>query len=57
MSKIDRFLISNGWEDLFVGVMQTALARGLSDHRPIKLFIEEVDLGPRPFKFENGWLI
>lgn len=44
MSRIDRFLMTKGWEEHFLGVMQTALASGVPDHnRPIELFTEVVD--------------
>lgn len=32
------------------------MARGLSDHRPIKHSPMEVDWGSKPFSFENCWL-
>lgn len=43
MTRIDRFLISTEWEEHFAGVIQTALPRGLSNHRPIKLNSEGVN--------------
>lgn len=43
LSRIDRFLFSKDWEDHFVGAIQFALSRSLSNHRPIKLFTEEMD--------------
>ena len=57
MSRIDCFFVSKEWEESFVAAIQTALPRGTSDHRPIKLSSNEVDWGPRPFRFENCWLL
>lgn len=57
MSKIDRFLLSKDWEVYFPGVIQHALPRMVSDHFPLKLSSTTVDWGPKPFRFENCWLI
>ena len=34
-----------------------ALPRLISDHCPIKLSSSSVDWGPKPFRFENCWLV
>lgn len=57
MSRMDRFLVSKEWEGSFAAAIQTALPRGVSYHRHIKLSSNEVGWGPRPFRFENGWLL
>lgn len=41
----------------FASVIQLALPRGVSDHRPIKLFPMAGDWRSRPFLFENCWLL
>lgn len=57
MTRIDRFLISSDWEDHFKGAIQMALHREFSDHWPIFLSSKEVHWGPKPFRFENSWLL
>lgn len=49
MSKLDTFLISIDWEDLFSPLMAVALPRLVSDHVPIFLGGGEVSAGPKPF--------
>jgi exonuclease III len=56
MSRIDRFLYSNDWEDRFPTVVQRRLPRLLSDHFPIMLESGQFHRGNRPFRFENMWL-
>eukprot|EP00268_Persea_americana_P061285 TRINITY_DN7726_c0_g3_i1.p1 TRINITY_DN7726_c0_g3~~TRINITY_DN7726_c0_g3_i1.p1 ORF type:complete len:328 (-),score=59.63 TRINITY_DN7726_c0_g3_i1:2474-3457(-) len=46
MSRIDMFLLSKEWDDHFVGVIQVALPRSISDHCPIKLCSNSIDWGP-----------
>lgn len=49
--------LSKEWEDYFTGVSQVVLPRVISDHCPIKLCPNAVDWGPKPFRFENCWLM
>nr|GEZ33181.1 hypothetical protein [Tanacetum cinerariifolium] len=49
MSKLDRFLISDGVFSLFSSITAVCLDRHLSDHRPILLWEVYVDFGPIPF--------
>jgi hypothetical protein len=55
-SRIDRFLLSSGWEERFPDVVQRRLSRVLSDHFPIMLVCGETRRGGGYFKFENMWL-
>nr|KYP47721.1 hypothetical protein KK1_030603 [Cajanus cajan] len=55
MSRIDHFLITIGWLDQWPNLSQRALSRGVSDHCPIILKMEDLDWGPKPFKVLNCW--
>lgn len=54
-SRIDRFLISENWDDQFKFIKQRALPRVTSDHCPIILECGEWSKGKGYFKFENMW--
>ena len=56
MSRIDRFLYSDGWEDFFPTISQKRLPQILSDHFPIILECGDFSRGRRPFRFETMWL-
>jgi hypothetical protein len=56
MSKLDRVLLSEGWVDSWPNPVVWALPRDVSDHCPIVLRYNEVDWGPRSFRFRNHWL-
>ncbi|RVX07796.1 putative ribonuclease H protein [Vitis vinifera] len=49
-SRLDRFLISNEWEDHFSGSVQYVLPKPTSDHFPILLDGGGVRSGPMPFR-------
>ncbi|GJZ47836.1 RNA-directed DNA polymerase, eukaryota [Tanacetum coccineum] len=55
MSKLDRFLISEGLLSLFPSISALCLDKYLSDHRPILLRELAVDYGPTPFRFFHSW--
>ena len=55
-SKLDRFLISDQWEDHFSAITQSALPRLVFDHNPIVLEAGDLSLDKSPFRFENMWL-
>ena len=54
-SRLDRFLFSCDWGDLYSQVRQEALVRVVSDHCPILLYTNPIKWGPTPFRFENMW--
>ena len=56
-SRLDRLLVSDEWEDHFLGVFQCALPRIVSDHSPITLEGGGVKKGKTSFRFENTWLL
>ncbi|GJR53242.1 RNA-directed DNA polymerase, eukaryota [Tanacetum coccineum] len=55
MSKLDRFLVSDGIISLFPSITALCLDRHLSDHRPILLRDIQLDFGPTPFRFYYSW--
>ncbi|GKB43987.1 RNA-directed DNA polymerase, eukaryota [Tanacetum coccineum] len=55
MSKLDRFLISEGLLVLFPYLMGLCLDRHLSDHRPIVMNESFLDYGPTPFRMFHYW--
>nr|GEY94914.1 RNA-directed DNA polymerase, eukaryota [Tanacetum cinerariifolium] len=57
MSKLDRFLISDGILSTFPSISAVCLDRHLSDHRPIILREIQADFGPTPFRMYHSWFI
>ncbi|GJU39294.1 RNA-directed DNA polymerase, eukaryota [Tanacetum coccineum] len=55
MSKLDRFLVSDGFLSIFPHVSAVCLDRHLSDHRPILLREVIIDYGAIPFRFFHSW--
>nr|GEV48263.1 RNA-directed DNA polymerase, eukaryota [Tanacetum cinerariifolium] len=55
ISKLDRFLVTNGILSLFPSITALCLDRHLSDHRPILLHEVHTDFGPIPFLFYHSW--
>ena len=55
-SRLDRFLVSVDWEELFSYMFQKRLPRLISNHFPICLETTRLERGRTPFKFENMWL-
>ncbi|GJR00675.1 RNA-directed DNA polymerase, eukaryota [Tanacetum coccineum] len=55
MSKLDRFLISEGLLNSCPNISSITLDRYLSDHRPILLRESHHDYGPSPFRFFHYW--
>jgi hypothetical protein len=56
MSKLDRFLLLDGWVEKWSNPMVGALHRDVSDHCPIVLRYNDDDWGPCPFWFKKIWL-
>jgi hypothetical protein len=56
MSRLDRFLVTGGWLDMWGVASQWALPRDVSDHCPIVLRYLDQLWGPKPFRFNNYWL-
>nr|GEU34606.1 RNA-directed DNA polymerase, eukaryota [Tanacetum cinerariifolium] len=56
MSKLDRFLVSEGIFSIFPSITALCLDRHLSDHRPILLREVYSDFGPIPFRFYHSWI-
>ncbi|GJU46307.1 RNA-directed DNA polymerase, eukaryota [Tanacetum coccineum] len=57
MSKLDRFLVTDGLLSLFPHVSAACLDRHLSDHRPILLREVFTDYGATPFRFYHSWIL
>ncbi|GKB95065.1 RNA-directed DNA polymerase, eukaryota [Tanacetum coccineum] len=55
MSKLDRFLVTDGLISSFPRVSAVCLDRHLSDHRPILLREVFTDYGATPFRLYHSW--
>ncbi|GJZ68083.1 RNA-directed DNA polymerase, eukaryota [Tanacetum coccineum] len=56
MSKLDRFLVSEGFYDTFPLLTGIVLEKGIPDHRPILLKESAIDYGLTLFRFFHSWL-
>lgn len=56
MSRVGRFLLSEGWINMWSISAQWVRVRDVSDHCPIMLKGENTNWGPKPFRFNNCWL-
>ncbi|XVE89928.1 hypothetical protein DITRI_Ditri20bG0035500 [Diplodiscus trichospermus] len=55
-SRLDRFLLAAEFVSKFPNLRQKVGPKSLSDHNLILLEVEEVNWGPKPFKFFNYWM-
>ncbi|GKA93469.1 RNA-directed DNA polymerase, eukaryota [Tanacetum coccineum] len=55
MSKLDRFLVTEGLLSSFPNISAICLDRHLSDHRPILLREIYTDFGATPFRLYHSW--
>jgi exonuclease III len=55
ISRLDRFLLSNKWCEKWPNCIQVAYQRGLSDHVPLLLHVDEANWGPRPLRMLKCW--
>lgn len=57
LEKLDRLLMSNGWDTLFPLVNVQKLSRLVSDHNPLILdTMEEREPCHKSFRFETSWI-
>ncbi|KAL0559838.1 hypothetical protein IC582_000218 [Cucumis melo] len=56
LSRLDRFLFTSHWENIFPGHTSKVLTRTTSDHFPIVLESSMISWGPSPFRFTNAYL-
>jgi hypothetical protein len=57
MSRIDRFLVSDDWLGIWNNPVLWVLPRTISDHCTLLLKPSCVDWGPKPFRFNNHWIL
>jgi len=55
MSRLDGYLVSEEWCLVWPNCIQVAQLRGLSDHCPLILSVDEENWGPRPTRFLKCW--
>ena len=56
-SLLDRFLVTDDWDESFVDTRASQKERLASDHFPILLEFGAFEWGPSPFRFCNSWLL
>jgi hypothetical protein len=57
MSRIDRLLVSEDWLEQWTSPSLWVLPRSISDHCPLLLRPCGMEWGPKPFRFNNHWLL
>ncbi|GJT71104.1 hypothetical protein Tco_1030390 [Tanacetum coccineum] len=57
ISKLDRFLLSDGLLDLFPNLSDLIFHRHIFDHKPIILKESHMDYGPTPFRLFHSWFL
>ena len=55
MSRIDRFLLSDGWCVTWPNCDQLALSRGVADHCSLVLSVDVANWGPQPLRMLKCW--
>lgn len=55
MSRLDRYLLSENWCSTSPNCIQVANQRGLSDHVPFVLTVDNANWGPRPLRMLKCW--
>ena len=55
MSRIDRFLLSEEWCSRWPNCLQATCMRGLSDHCPLVLSVDDYNWGPKPVRMLKCW--
>ncbi|GKE06329.1 cysteine-rich receptor-like protein kinase, partial [Tanacetum coccineum] len=55
-SKLDRFLVSHSFFDLWIDACVSVPTRTFSDHCPIMIKVGSPNFGPKPFKVFDKWL-
>lgn len=55
MSRIDRFLLFEEWCARWPNCLQVASLRGLSDHCPLVLSVDDLNWGPKPVRLLKCW--
>jgi exonuclease III len=55
MNQLDRYLVSEEWCLVWPNCLQVAQLRGLSEHCPLTLSVDEENWGPRPTRFLKCW--
>ncbi|MCH95019.1 transposon TX1 putative protein, partial [Trifolium medium] len=56
MSRIDRFLVSPEWLEMWGDCLVWVCPRDISDHCPLILKNNNNVWGPKPFRFNNHWI-
>ncbi|XP_023769286.1 uncharacterized protein LOC111917882 [Lactuca sativa] len=54
-SKLDRFLVTEGFLEFFPHLSAMVLDKNIPDRRPILLLEHRVDYGPTPFRIFHSW--
>ena len=58
INRLDKFLVSLDWSNLFPDVRQLCLPKGLSNHNLVVLGEKSTDHGPTLFRWlDFGWII